>query len=113
MVHGFRRLTVGLVAFAALGAVQARAQYYPQQGYPPGPGYQPPPPPGYGYQGPPPPGYQPGGPDERRVRFLQRERNRRVLAFQEQLERGEISRRQFDFEVAQIDREMNERIYGR
>ena len=107
MVHGFRQVAVGLVAFAALGAAQARAQYYPQQGYPP-----PPPPPGYGYQGPP-PGYQPGGPDEGRIRFLQRERNRRVLALQEQLERGEINRRQFDFEVAQTDREMNERIYGR
>ena len=108
MAYEFRRFGFGLVAFAAFGAAHAQAQYYPQQGYPPGP-----PPPGYGYQGPPPPGYQPGGPDEGRIHFLQRERNRRVLAIQEQLNRGEISRRQFNFEVAQIDREMNERIYGR
>jgi hypothetical protein len=89
---------LALAAVAVVPAGRAMAQYYPQQGYPQQ-GYPPPPP--YG-----------GGP-EGRVAAIQRERNRRVLVLQEQLSHGQIGRRQFNEGVAEIDREMNARIYGR
>jgi hypothetical protein len=88
---------LALAAVAVVPAGRAMAQYYPQQGYP--------------QQGYPPPPY--GGGPEGRVAAIQRERNRRVLVLQEQLSHGQIGRRQFNEGVAEIDREMNARIYGR
>ncbi len=44
---------------------------------------------------------------------LEQRRNERVLVLQQQLARREIDRRQFDYGVAEIDRELNDRLYGR
>ena len=105
-MHERRLMMKGLLAALAVGTApvgQALAQYYPPPGYP-GPRYderrreE--------YEGR-------GGPYEGGVAAIQRERNRRVLDLQLQLRHGQIGRRQFNDEVAEIDREMNAQIYGR
>ena len=113
MMYERRLMLRGLAAALVVGIAptrQALAQYYAQPGYPP-------PPPGY-----PDPRYEDhrreeyegrGGPYQGGVAAIQRERNRRVLDLQLQLRHGQIGRRQFNDEVAQIDREMNAQIYGR
>lgn len=122
-MQGRRHFTIGfLAALAALGASgRAMAQYYPQPGYPqPGP-------PRYpddedrrrfeehrreeerrrGFEG----GGRP--PYQERVYGLEQERNRRVLFLQQQLDRGQIGRREFEGRVADIDRELHDRLEGR
>ena len=48
-----------------------------------------------------------------RTYALEQQRNERVLHLQQQLGRGEINRRQFDYGVAEIDRELNDRLFNR
>ncbi len=57
--------------------------------------------------------YEGHGPGGGRTYALEEQRNERVLHLQQQLARGEIGRRQFDYGVAQIDRELNEQLFNR
>ena len=119
-MQGRRHFSGGLLALAlaGLGSAKARAQYYQQPGY-----------------APPPPRYSDQEEEEHRryeerrreeearrreyyeqhgrpgsVVGLEEERNRRVLALQLQLQRGQIGRRQFDEQVAEVDRELHDRL---
>ena len=56
--------------------------------------------------------YEQHGQGGDRTFALEQRRNERVLALQQQLARHQIDRRQFDYGVAEIDRELNAQLFG-